>query len=106
MPVNRCDPLAYNLASNLSATGASVMIPGGEYQFSAEGVAGGSTISLQFQAPFTTTWIDVQVFNGSPVKSATLPFSQTGIELPAGNVRMAATGGAPSGLNASLIGLG
>jgi hypothetical protein len=46
------------------------------------------------------------VFNGSPVKSATLPFSQTGIELPAGNVRMAATGGAPSGLNASLIGLG
>jgi hypothetical protein len=106
MPVNRCDPYSYKLANNLSASGAAVAIPGGEYDFFAEGVAGGSTVSLQFQAPFTTTWIDVQVFNGSPVKSATLPFSQTDIELPAGNVRMAATGGAPSGLNASLIGLG
>jgi hypothetical protein len=106
MPANRCDPLAYNLGTNLSATGASVMIPGGEYMFWAEGTPVGATVSLQMQAAFTGTWIDVQVFNGSPVKSATLPFSQTGIELPAGNVRMAATGGAPSGLNASLIGLG
>ena len=77
MPVNRCDPLAYNLGSNLSATGNPVAIPGGEYMFFAEGVPVGATTSLQFQAPFTTTWIDVQVFNGSPVKSATLPFSQT-----------------------------
>jgi hypothetical protein len=106
MPVNRCDPLAYKLASNLSATGAAVMIPGGEYMFFAEGTAGGSTISLQTQAAGTASWIDAQVFTGSIVKSATLPFTQTGIELPAGNVRMAATGGAPSGLNASLIGLG
>jgi len=106
MPTNRCDSLAYTLAANLSASGPSVMIPGGEYMFFAEGTPGGSTISLQMQAAFTGTWIDVQVFNGSPVKSATLPFTQTGIELPAGNVRMAATGGAPSGLNASLCGLG
>ena len=106
MPVNRCDPYSYRLANNLSASGAAVAIPGGEYDFFAEGTPGGSTISLQFQAPFTTTWIDVQVFSGSIVKSATLPFSQTEIDLPAGNVRLAATGGAPSGLNASLIGLG
>ena len=106
MPVNRCDPLAYNLGSNLSDTGAAVAIPGGEYMFWAEGTPAGATTSLQFQAPFTTTWIDVQVFNGSPVKSATLPFSQTAIDLPAGNVRVAITGGTITGLYASLIGLG
>ena len=106
MPVNRCDPLAYNLGSNLSATGNPVAIPGGEYMFFAEGTPVGATTSLQFQAPFTTTWIDVQVFSGSIVKSATLPFTQTSIDLPAGNVRVASTGGTTSGLYASLIGLG
>lgn len=106
MPVNRCDPLAYNLGSNLSATGATVAIPGGEYMFWAEGVPVGATVSLQMQAAFTGTWIDVQVFNGSPVKSATLPFSQTEIDLPAGNVRVASTGGTISGLYAGLVGLG
>jgi hypothetical protein len=106
MPINRCDPLAYNLGSNLSATGNPVAIPGGEYMFFAEGVPVGATTSLQFQAPFTTTWIDVQVFNGSPVKSATLPFTQTSIDLPAGNARVACTGGSPTGVYASLQGLG
>jgi hypothetical protein len=105
MPIRRCDSTSYTLASNLSASGPSVMIPGGEYMFTASGTAGGSTISLQMQDP-SGNWIDVQVFSGSIVKSTTLPFSQTGIDLPAGNVRMAATGGAPSGLYASLTGLG
>jgi hypothetical protein len=105
MPVSRYDSLKYTLAAGLSATGPTVAIPGGEYDFFAEGTAGGSAISLQMQSP-NGTWIDVSVFSGAVVKSLTLPFAQSGIDLPAGNVRMAATGGAPSGLNASLCGLG
>jgi len=105
MSTRRCDSNKYTLASNLSATGPSVMIPGGEYFFSAEGVAGGSTISLQIQS-LNGTWGDVAMFTGSAVKTVTLPFSQTGIDLPAGNIRMAVTGGAPSALYASLVGIG
>ena len=105
MPIRRADDAAYTLASNLSATGAAVAIKGGEYQFSAEGTVGGSTISLQFQTP-NGTWSDLLIFAGSPVKSTTLPFTQTQIDLPAGNVRMAATGGTPSGLYSYLVGLG
>ena len=105
MPVRRADDQLYPLAANLSATGAAVAIKGGEYQFIAEGTVGASTISLQMQSP-NGTWSDVSIFSGSPVKSTTLPYGQTGIDLPAGNVRMAATGGAPSALFASLVGLG
>jgi hypothetical protein len=105
MPIRRADDSFYTLASNLSATGSAVAIKGGEYQFSAEGTVGGSTISLQFQTP-NGTWSDLLIFAGSPVKSTTLPFTQTQIDLPAGNVRMAATGGSPSGLYSYLVGLG
>ena len=105
MPVRRSDSLAYPLASNLSASGAAVAIPGGEYAFMVEGTVGGSTISLQLQSP-NGTWCDVSIFAGTIVKTLTLPFNQTGIDLPAGNVRMAVTGGAPSALYAYLVGLG
>jgi hypothetical protein len=105
MPIRRADDSTYILASNLSATGTAVPIKGGEYQFSAEGTVGGSTISLQFQTP-NGTWSDLLIFAGSPVKSTTLPFTQTQIDLPAGNVRMAVTGGSPSGLYSYLVGLG
>lgn len=104
MPVRRSDPLAYSLASNLSATGAAVSIPGGEYIFSAEGTVGGSTISLQVQSP-NGTWSDASSW-GAAVKTLTLPFAQTHIDLPACKVRMAVTGGAPSALFASLVGIG
>ena len=105
MPIRRADDTAYTLATNLSATGNAVTIQGGEYLFSAEGTVGGSTISLQVQTP-NGAWSDVLIFAGSAVKSTTLPFAQTGIDLPAGKVRMAATGGSPSGLYAYLVGLG
>ena len=105
MTVRRCDSLVRQLANNLSATGAAVAIPGGEYIFKAEGTAGGATISLQVQSP-NGTWEDLSVYSGSKVSSAALPYSQTGIDLPAGNVRLAVTGGAPSGLFAYLVGLG
>lgn len=105
MPIRRADDSAYTLASNVAATGSAVAIKGGEYLFSAEGTVGGSTISLQLQT-VNGAWADVLIFAGSAVKSTTLPFVQTQIDLPAGNVRMAATGGTPSGLYSYLVGLG
>ena len=105
MTIRRADDNAYTLASNAAATGNALAIRGGEYMFLAEGTPVGSTISLQIQSP-NGTWIDVQVFSGNAVKSTTLPFSQTAIDLPQGNIRMAATAGVPTGLYAYLIGLG
>lgn len=105
MTTRRADDRQYTLASNLSATGTAVAIPGGEYMFLAEGTVAGATISLQVQSP-NGTWADVQVFTGSVVKFTTLPGTQTGVDLPACNVRMAATGGTPSALYSYLIGLG
>lgn len=111
MPVRRADDTAYTLATAASSTatgvnsGNGVPIPGGEYQFMVDGTAGGATISLQLKSP-SGVWMDAQVFTGSVVKFTTLPGNQTAIDLPAGLVRMATTGGTPSGLNAYLLGLG
>jgi len=105
MPIRRADDTPYILASNAATTGAAIAVKGGEYLFIVDGTVSGATISLQVQAP-SGAWADLQVFTGSVVKFTTLPGSQTGIDLPAGNVRMAATGGTPSGLNAALVGLG
>lgn len=105
MPIRRADDQTYTLAGNLSATGPSVAIKGGEYLFTAEGTVAASTISLQIQTP-NTSWTDVQVFTGAKVSFTVLPGNQTGIVLPACNVRCAMTGGTPSGIFAYLIGLG
>lgn len=105
MPIRRADDTAYTLLTAGSATGAAVPIKGGEYQFMVDGTVGASTISLQVQSP-SGVWMDVQVFTGSVVKFTTLPGNQSAIDLPAGSVRCACTGGTPSGINAYLIGLG
>ena len=105
MPVRRADDQQYTLLSAGSATGSAVAIKGGEYHFMVDGTVGGSTISLQMQAP-SGVWSDVQIFSGSIVKFTTLPANQSGVDLPAGNVRCACTGGTPSGINAYLVGLG
>lgn len=111
MPVRRADDTVYTLATAATSTatgvnsGNGVQVSGGEYQFMVDGTVGSSTISLQIKSP-SGVWMDAQVFTGSVVKFTTLPANQTAIDLPAGLVRMAATGGTPSGLNAYLIGLG
>ncbi len=105
MAVRRADDTLYTLASNASASGSPVAIRGGEYHFMVEGTAGGSTLSLQIQTP-NGTWTDVQVFTNSVVKFTALPGNQSGIDLPACNVRLAATGGSPSAVYAYLVGLG
>ena len=105
MPIRRCDDQLYALLSNASATGNPFAIKGGEYLFTAEGTVGASTISLQVQT-VQGTWTDVQVFTGGVVKFTTLPGNQTGIALPACNVRAACTGGTPTGIYCYLVGLG
>jgi len=105
MPIRRADDVQYVLGSNVSASGSAVSIKGGEYIFTVEGTAGGSTASLQVKSP-NGTWSDISIFSGSVVKSTTLPYSQTGIDLPAGDVRIALTGGSPSAVYAYLVGLG
>jgi len=111
MPIRRADDQVYTLASGASSTatgansGNGVSVPGGEYQFMVDGTVGSSTISLQIKSP-SGVWMDVQVFTGSVVKFTTLPGNQSAIDLPAGLVRCACTGGTPSGINAYLVGLG
>lgn len=105
MPLRRADDALYTLAENASSTGAAVAIKGGEYIFQASGTPGGTTTSLQIQTP-NGTWSDIAVYSGSFVRSTNLPYSQTGIDLPPGNVRVAMTGGTPSAIYAYLVGMG
>lgn len=105
MSVRRADDVAYTLAANASGTGSGVVIKGGEYIFTVEGTAGGTTVSLQVQT-LNGSWSDISVYSGSVVKSTALPYAQTGIDLPGGSVRLACTGGTPSAVYAYLVGLG
>ena len=105
MSNKRGDDNAYTLLSAGSATGAAVAVKGGEYIVFFEGTIGGATVSLQAQSP-AGTWMNVEVFTGNAISYTTLPRSQTGIDLPAGNVRCALVGGTPSNITCSLIGLG
>lgn len=106
MPTRRGDDTNYSLGTGLSASGSAVAVKGGEYMLFAEGTVGGSTVSLQMKAP-SGTWMDVQAQGGlTVVKSTTLPFTATNIYLPAGDVRLALTGGTPSAVAGSLVGLG
>lgn len=106
MTVRRSDDRQYVLASNATATGSDIQIPGGEYMFLANGTIGGSTISLQIKLP-DNSYADVKSLNGNAVISSTiLPFAATYMDLPAGVVRVALTGGTPSAINAWLVGVG
>ena len=105
MTTRRADDNRYTLLSNASTTGAAVNIRGGQYTFTAEGTAGGATIALQVQTP-NGTWSTVSVFSNSAVSTTTLPYDQTGIVLPAGNVRASITGGSGVSVSANLVGLG
>ena len=107
MPTIRCDYQTYTLCSNVSAAGAGsgVAIPGGEYVFAVDGTPAGTTARLEVLLP-DGTWTGVSVYSGSAVQSTTFPYSQTGIDLPAGQVRVNLSGGTPSAVNAFLIGLG
>lgn len=111
MPVRRADDDFYELLVNGAATGNAVAIKGGEYLFQINGTAGGATIALQMQTR-GGVWLEVnfyghgtqQLLTWTPATTITL--SVTPIPLPACNVRFLISGGTPSGLTASLVGLG
>lgn len=105
MTIRRADDNSYTLLSNAAATGAGVNIKGGQYIFTAEGTIGGATIALQIMTP-NGSWSTVSVFNNSIVSTTTVPFAQTAIDLPAGQVRASVASGTPSALYAYLVGLG
>lgn len=104
MPTRRADDSAYTLASNASATGSAVAIKGGQYMFMAEGTVGGATVTLQVRAP-SGTWSNVTSYD-TAVSATALPYADSPIDLPAGDVRVALTGGTPSAIFAYLVGLG
>jgi hypothetical protein len=105
MPNRRSDDTQYTLLASGSATGNAVAIRGGEYMVFFDGTISGATVALQMQSP-SGQWMTVEVFTGSAVSYTVLPRSQTGIDLPAGNVRCAVTGGTSPVVNAYLVGLG
>ena len=104
MPTRRADDLAYTLASNANASGSAVAIKGGQYMFMVEGTIGGSTVTLQIKTP-NGTWANVTAYD-SAVSATALPYADTPIDLPSGDVRVALTGGTPSAIYAYLVGLG
>ena len=109
MPLTRHDDIKYTLASALSgasASGSAVAIRGGEYIFACEAAGNTGAMGLQIQAADTGTWIDLQVFSGSFVRTTGNSMCQTSIDLPPGNVRFACVGGTLTTGYATLTGLG
>jgi hypothetical protein len=84
-----------DLLSNDSATGTQVRWSGGSGVLTAAGTFGGATLSLQYLAADQATWVNVDSTNG--VLTANGAF---GFRLPAGYIRAALTGGAPSAMYA------
>lgn len=84
------------LLTNASATGAQAVWPGGIGLFSCIGTFGGATVSLQFVGPDQSTLITAGT-------NTTLTAAGAGVfYLPPCRVQATVTGGAPSGLYASV----
>jgi hypothetical protein len=105
MPTLRSDAGVYPLGTALSANGAAVSIPGGEYLFAAFGTPAGATVQLQLLLPDQSTWAPVSVYSGSVVQATALPYAQTGVDLPACQVRLGVNGGTSPSVGGYLIGL-
>jgi hypothetical protein len=107
MAIRRADDNVYVLGTALTTTSPAVAVKGGEYLFSVDGTVGAATaFLLEYRAP-SGTWTKVQVFTGSLLSfsAGNIPIAQTGVDLPACDVRLQITGTATS-INAYLIGLG
>jgi hypothetical protein len=104
MPIRRADDTLYTLGVNLTANGSPVPIKGGEYALFADCTGTNGSLSLQMLSP-SGIWIDVQLY-GAFIRTTGVTMLQVGLLLPAGLVRIATTGGATTGLNAYLVGMG
>jgi len=97
---------SYTLGDNISATGHPVAIVNGDYAIFVEGTLGGAQIDLQVEGR-PGSWYVVRVADtGSTITPATLPYMNTPLRLPAGQYRLAVTGGTPSGIYAKLVCIG
>lgn len=83
------------LLNNASATGAAAQWPGGAGMVDVVGTFGGATVTLQFLGPDGATWITVGADSTFTAAGGAL------FMMRAGKLRMAVSGGAPSGLYAS-----
>jgi hypothetical protein len=88
---------AQALLTNVAVTGAAIVMPaGGTYSFAVVGTFGGATVNLQILGPDGVTYIDIAgaSFTANGVMSVDLPAGAT--------VKAKITGGAPSGIYATL----
>jgi hypothetical protein len=83
-----------DLLVNASATGATVLWPGGRGAFTAAGTFGGATVSLDFLGPDGATWIAM-----GPETTLTAAGGAL-FDFPQSPIRASVTGGTPSGLYA------
>ena len=83
------------LLSNAATTGAAVSATaGGSYIWTAAGTFGGATVKLQALGPDGQTWLDVAALSAP---------GSTGVVVGEdASVRVAVSGGSPSGLYATL----
>lgn len=82
------------LLSNASATGSAAQWDGGTGVFTAAGTFSGSTVTLQFLGPDSSTWINVGV------DTTLAAAGGGGFVLPPCRIRAAVSGGPPSGMYA------
>ena len=88
----------YTLLSNASATGSSVQVLRGKYQFHMRGTFGGTTATLQYSED-NSTWTTLDSLAVFTVAG------NVGVYVADGYVRALVAGGSPSGLYAFLMGL-
>lgn len=86
-----------DLITNGTATGNSVIWPGGRGLFTVAGTFSGATVKLQFLGPDNSTWLDAGT-------NTTLTAAGGGIfDLPQGQIRANVSGGPPSGIFAIAV---
>ena len=89
-----------DMIENGAASSNEFIWPGGIGSFMVVGTWGGATISLQYKAPDGSTFVDVGT-------DTTLTANGGGnFELPSCVIKATVSGGPPSGVYASVIGVG
>jgi hypothetical protein len=94
----------YPLLDNEAATGAAADWPGGKGVFTVyQGTFGGATVKLQWSPDDGTTWLDV---DASGDTYTTMTAAGSGLfELPPCKIRAFVSGGTPSALFATAMGV-
>lgn len=89
------------LLTNASATSAAGQWPGGRGSLDVVGTFGGASVTLQYLGPDGATWLDLKTMDpstGAQTAVALTAAGSIGFMLPPCPIRVAVSGGAPSGL--------